>query len=490
LTRAQTRSIAAIAWKWLIVGHRWLGIATCLLFVAWFASGLVMLYVPFPGYSPAERLSRLEPIDWERVQIAPERVLHGRALAEFPSDFRLEMLFGEPVYRVRASSSAHTVSAATGKVIETVDADQARAIAARATKRSVTSLDTIERDQWTVAGTYHGHRPLHRVAVDDERGLELYVSSRTGEIVLETTARERGWNWPGAVLHWLYFTELRANPPLWSQVVMWTSGIGIVVAITGLWLGIDRLRIRPRNGSTSITPFRGWMAWHHVAGILGGTFVLTFIFSGWLSMDPPVPWGSEFDPRRPATVAAALAGNSEPKFPADVATLQRLDAQDAREASFMWALGMPQIVLTDGAARRRVIDTASGAPRRLSEDALIALAGKSLPDAQLASVERLEREDAYWYSRRVPRVLPVLRFKFADADRTWLHVDPETGRPVGWLRDSDRIHRWLFNALHSFDFRWLLSNRPAWDAVMWLLSLAGLTLCVTSVVIGWRALRR
>jgi cytochrome b subunit of formate dehydrogenase len=48
----------------------------------------------------------------------------------------------------------------------------------------------------------------------------------------------------------------------------------------------------------------------------------------------------------------------------------------------------------------------------------------------------------------------------------------------------------LFNALHSFDFPLLLSFRPAWDAVVWLLSLLGLTISVSGIVIGWRRLCR
>ncbi|WP_169805663.1 hypothetical protein [Novosphingobium rosa] len=40
-----------------------------------------------------------------------------------------------------------------------------------------------------------------------------------------------------------------------------------------------------------MTPFDGWMLWHHVAGMMGGSFLLAWIFSGWLSVDPwrPVP---------------------------------------------------------------------------------------------------------------------------------------------------------------------------------------------------------
>lgn len=485
----RTFSVSAAAWRWLIVGHRWLGVATCLFFAMWFATGLVMLYVAFPEYTTAERLTRLEPIDWSAVRITPERVLHGRALGEFPRAFRLEMTAGEPVYRVDARGwPLQTVHATTGRLIEHVDSDRAQEIVRRAAAR-VRSVETIERDQWTVAGTFEGHRPLHRVALDDDQGLELYVSSRTGEIVLDTTARERGWNWLGAVLHWLYFTDLRANPPLWSQIVMWISGVGVVVAATGLWLGIDRLRIRRRNGNPSITPFRGWMAWHHVAGLIGGVFVLTWIFSGWMSMGPPVPWERPFDPAPRAAAIAALAGNIEPEFPTRLGIVQALD-RGACEASFMWALGEPQIVLTACGGDRSIIDAVAGVQHSLDEAAVVEQAARLMPGAALISVERVEREDAYWYSRRGERVLPVLRFTFNDADKTWVHVDPTTGRMVGWLRQSDRIQRWVFNALHSFDFRWLFARRPLWDVVMWSLSLVGLTLSVTSVVVGWRAIRR
>ena len=47
----------------------------------------------------------------------------------------------------------------------------------------------------------------------------------------------------------------------------------------------------------------------------------------------------------------------------------------------------------------------------------------------------------------------------------------------------------LFDALHSFDFAWLRAHRPAWDIVMWVLSIAGLVISVSGVVIGWRRLK-
>jgi len=520
-------SLRSTAWRWLIVGHRWLGIATCLLFAMWFASGLVMMYVGFPDLTRAERLALSQRIDWRQVTLTPERVLHELQLQEFPRELRLVMMNGEPVYRIKAAGSPpRSVSAVDGHVIDHVTPMQALAIVRAATEplaaavaarddatrlsfvhagapRSIgdegpaapvqphsVAVQTLHNDQWTVAGTFDFDRPLYRIALHDERGTELYVSSHSGEIMLDTTARERTWNWVGAVLHWLYFRDLRAKPAVWSQVVLWTSGVGIAVALTGLWLGIDRLRIRRRNGNSAMTPYRGWMAWHHLAGIVGGLFLLTWIFSGWLSMGPPVPWSKKFDAQRMAAGVAAYSGSSTVEFGTPLSVLQQLDDREAREASFMWVLGRPQIVLTDGAQNKTVLDGITGAERKLAEQDLIDAAPRLAPDAHLVATQRLDHEDAYWYSRRADRTLPVLRFIFDDADRTWVHVDPQTGRVISWMRASDRVHRWLFNAFHSLDFRWLLAHRPAWDLVMWLLSIAGLAISTSSVVIGWRRLRR
>ncbi|NEV78517.1 PepSY domain-containing protein, partial [Rhodopseudomonas sp. BR0C11] len=104
--------------------------------------------------------------------------------------------------------------------------------------------------------------------------------------------------------------------------------------------------------------------------------------------------------------------------------------------------------------------------------------------------QRLERYDAYWYQHHRQRVLPVLRVGFDDPASTWFHLDPATGELLGRSDTSARSYRWLFNAPHSFDFPVLLAYRPAWDLVVIVLSLAGLVISVSGVVIGWRRLVR
>ena len=148
------------------------------------------------------------------------------------------------------------------------------------------------------------------------------------------------------------------------------------------------------------------------------------------------------------------------------------------------------MVLTGRDGGRRTLDPATGNAVLMSEERIFEAARRLVPDATMSMRLRLEAPDAYWYSHHQQRQMPVLRAGFDDNAHTWFHLDPVTGDILGRTDDSRRTYRWLFNALHSFDFALLLRYRPAWDAVVWLLSLAGLIVSVSGVVIGWRRLRQ
>src|SRR5258708_4565686 len=103
--------------------------------------------------------------------------------------------------------------------------------------------------------------------------------------VQPTTARERFWNWLGAVPHWLYFTELRRHAGVWSQVVIYASLLGCFLAGLGTYLGVRQWAARPPG---RWSPYVGFNLWHHIAGLVFGIFTLTWVLSGLLSMNP---WG-------------------------------------------------------------------------------------------------------------------------------------------------------------------------------------------------------
>ncbi|MDO7837498.1 PepSY domain-containing protein [Sphingobium sp. HBC34] len=488
LSPPSAAALSKTAKRWLYVFHRWAGIALCLLFAIWFFSGLVMLYVSFPSFRAEERVATAAPIDWPQVHIGPDQALATLGLTAFPSEMRLGMTGGEPVYLFVTSDGRRAVSARMGDEITQIAAPHAVAIASTLTGAPTASITTVDHDQWVVTRAYMAMAPFWRIRLADAAATDVYISQRTGEVVQNTTAHERFWNWLGAIPHWIYFEVLRVFQEPWRQTVLWTSGIGILGAIAGVWIGLLRVRLRNRYKSGSASPYRNWMKWHHVAGLAGGLFVITWVFSGWLSMSP---WGGLRD--KGQSDVARLYGDARLGFPTtDLAMLVRVGA-GAREARFTYVGGQPVISLWSR-GRPRLLDGRTARPMTLDQGRIITIARAVIPGSTLTTVERLERPDRYWYStgdvRDDSRPLPVLRFKFDDPAHTWLHIDPATGALLGQIGSGDRSYRWLFSALHSLDFPWLLIWPPVRHILVWLLSSVGILISISGMVVGWRRLFR
>lgn len=471
--------------RWLYFIHRWVGIASALLFAMWFCTGLVMMYVPYPSLTPRERLVGLGSIDWSQVKVTPQEALGSVGVTTWPKRFVLEMLDGHPVYRIW-NKERLTVSAQDGGRIGSVSGHQAIEIAKGFGRwDGPATVQTVAQDQWTVAGGYNPNRPLYKVTLEDRPATTLYVSSRSGEVVLDTTRFERFWNWVGTVPHWIYFTEIRKDQPLWRQLILWTSGIGVVGAITGIWIGLLRLRLKRRYAHGKMTPYKGWMKWHHVGGLVTGVTVTTWIVSGWLSVNPN-NWFTRSSPD--AASVSRFAGHDAAAFPFVPATAQIPDGM--KEAKFAWVAGRPVVILSDPEMRRNILDGRAGQPTTVDQVALVSNAPMLLPDSRVTLRTRLDQEDVYWYGHHAEPRLPVLRIGFDDKDKTWFHIDATTGEVLGTMTQSDRTERWAFNFLHDFDLPVLLNSRPSWDILVWSLATGGLVTSITSVVIGWRHLKR
>jgi hypothetical protein len=465
--------------RWLYLIHRWIGVATCLLFAMWFASGLVMLHVPFPELSAEERLDGLAPIAWNAVSHVPgaEADLHEAVL---------EMRGQRPVWRLYPwDGPPHAVWADTGRNAGVTGKAEARAIASAFASSPVAAMHHIRTDQWTVAGSYDAHRPLWQAELEGRGGRVLYVSSVTGEVVLDTNRRERAWNWLGSVPHWLYPRALREDQPLWRQVVMWSSGPCILVALTGTWIGLMRLRAgRRRFKGGRMTPYRGWMKWHHVSGLAGAVFLILWIFSGWLSVDPFRLFASD----GPGLAEQRAYAGSEPMPLAAVPGLAA-EAPDARRVVVQAAAGAPFLTVERPGAPP-LLRNAALEPLAEDQTRLAQAARQLVPGAGLVAAERLTRPDSYWYAVRGEVPLPVLRLRFGDEAKTWLHLDPRSGEVLGGGDAKRRTYRWLFDLFHRWDLNLLLDASPSREVLIWLMSLVGLAGSVSGVVIGWRRLSR
>ncbi len=496
--------------RWLYLVHRWLGIGLCVVMLAWFVSGMVMLYVGYPKLTPAERLAGLPalpaegccvPLAVARAAVpAPPPAPAARRAAPAGEGWRLTSVAGRPRY-VFGDEGRHpaAVDALTGRWIDGVSRDDALASARHfAHGAAARWRDQVQEDAWTHSRALDGHRPLHRVEVDDAEGRWLYVSSTTGEVVRDATFTERSWGWVGAWLHWLYMFRGGAFDGWWTDIVIWLAVAGSVSALTGLVVGLWRWRFRGRYRSGRRTPYADRAArWHHVAGMAGGVLAFTWVLSGLFSMNP---W-KLFDAPGPRPDRAAYAGGplDAAQAPDPARVLQALAAQGTAVREITWHRSAGEhIALAHGAgAPRLFVGAAAQAADALPDATWRNAAARLLPGARIVDAERLDRHDAHYYAREPhtmtgprERPLPVWRLRFDDPNGTWVVIDPRTGLLQQVSDGHRRVDRWLFAFLHSFDLPALLAARPAWDLWMLGFSVAGALLAGTAVVTGTRRLWR
>src|SRR5262245_16930363 len=119
--------------KWLILTHRYSGIALSLLVMVWFASGIVMMYAGgLPRVTPELRLERLPDLDLSRIAITPsdaaERAQESGGGGRGGGG-RVQLLTAQerPAYRVGQT----TVFADTGEVMPMLTLADSRITAAR-----------------------------------------------------------------------------------------------------------------------------------------------------------------------------------------------------------------------------------------------------------------------------------------------------------------------------------------------------------------------
>lgn len=482
--------------------HKWLGVVLALFFLMWFVSGMVLYFVPFPSLTAVERLGALPPLKLPAgcCLTAPEAAQRAGLRLE-GGEARLGMWAHTPVWRMQATQAGagatrwHALDARDGSLLPPLTDAQAAAVAEAFSGRRALATERLERDQWTVPQGLDAHRPLVKVTLDGDDGLVLYVSPRAAEVVRDTRRAERFWNWLGAVPHWLYPTVLRQFPKAWHQVVVWLSIPGVLLAMTGIVLGVWQLFL---NRSRWIPYRKRWMRWHHIIGLVAAVFTLTWMFSGLMSMNPfGVFTGRVPDPGE----RARWAGKAPPlaRGPAEAVALASRDGAVPLEldalpiAGQMWwrvrlrgqgdVLGQ-RLVRADGPEPTIA---------RAVPDATVLAALQSLrAGAPPPVIERLSDYDGLYYARRndasaFNRPLPVWRAHWAKDDVT-AYADATSARVLLRADASTPWQRVLYNGLHSLDFAPLL-ERPALRTTLIVgLSLLGVALCVTSCVIAWRVL--
>lgn len=470
-----------------ILWHRWLGIGTCLFFIAWFISGIVMMYAKMPVLTAEDRLAALPILDQSKIQYSPAQAWKATGETKPWKQATLTSITGRPAYRFLTSNG-------DGKVVFADHGDFHKSFSQSEAEDSlrhfIPSQTTFtwqtpltSPDQWTVQRLYSEHLPLYHAIFSDPHGTEVYVSSVTGEVILRTTSQSRLLAWIGAIPHWIYLRAIRIYADEWRLGVIYISAIGSIMAILGIVVGIWRYspsrRYRNRELGPQPTPYLGAKKWHHYSGLVFGLLTFTFILSGMLSLNPG-RWSTGSSPT-PAQLARFTGG------PIQSASFDRLPTlpPSTKEIEFLQVDSQPLLRVDK---RLLHLDATPFIPPSTAQ--LISAARYATNGAAVDSSRLLNDYDTYYYDRKYKKPLPVLEVKLADPASTWFYIDPTSGLPVNRYESTGRWERWLYHGLHSLDFPGLWNRRPLWDIIVIFVSLGGVYLSWSGIQIGWLRIRQ
>lgn len=498
---------AAHAKRLVFLVHRWTGVAVCVLMALWVVSGVVMLFVGYPKLLPTERLAQLPPLPSAGCCVPVEVALRHSRSPEAVQQITLTTIAGRPSYRLKdGDGSLRVVYASTGLLAPAVDAPAALR-SAQAFIPGATGIvqGQTQDDRWTHSGLLDPHRPLFRVQMADAEATLLYVSSTTGEVVMDAPRSQRYWNFVGAWLHWVYMFRDGSRDPVWSWLVIGLSAVGTVSALAGALVGIWRWRFAGRYKSGAKTPYREFqMRWHHITGLVFGTVMVLWIFSGLMSMNPLGIFSAAQRPNL-ESYWQGTPGITRPTLTTtDALSVLRTSGFAATEIEWRVLGGSPYLLVCDGGARTRIIrENEAGQPSRAPYSVQerfdandLVVSARSLLSAPITESELVQQYDAYYLRRgtasmygAAERDLPVLRLQYDDPGRTLVYISPSTADVVLSADEAQRAGRWLFNFLHSWDLPWILRHPIARETALTIMSIGALTLALTGVVLGFRRLR-
>lgn len=514
--------------------HRWLGIALAVLMTLWFCSGLVIIYGGTPIQSRTQQLAHAEPLNiysgwvslgevWDN-SVEQRKLLLEKLKASAPktegsrneassntkgaakkpetqsiSDARLLLSAGEPYWVVESGKDKRFAFSAIDGNLHEFNQQQALLIAKNwlshegDTSSVLSDVETVDKD--ILLRNQESYRPFHRVTVDDGNGTQLLISARTGDVISVSNYTRRALFYVGNWLHLFRPLDFIGFSDSRRTVLTWAGGLAFVASLTGIIIGWIRWRPgllnKPTYSQGRTQPYREfWQKWHFWSGLIGGVLFTLWAFSGYLDNNP----FKLFSPNNNATPQEInrYLGDALPPVMRDWHPSSVGEAESSVVELVWKKVGQEATLLAYLQQGQRVSLALKSDKTGFSQVNLLNAAKRVVKDSNVASATLLTHYDSYYYPRPgrngLDRPLPVLHVTMQDAAASHLYIDPQDGKLLLKNDKSRRIMRWIFPALHYWDFAWL-NHRPLWDAWMLTWISFGLVLSVSSVVIGWKRLK-
>ena len=222
--------------------HKWLALIIGAQLLIWFASGVIMSFLPIEQVRGEHLVDRdsVMPIPAGIALVAPQRIV---AQAGAPVEaMTWHMLDSRPIAEVTTAKGVKLFDAATGAALPPVDAALATKIARTAWKSDDKPRSTATRVT-TESPEYRAALPAWRIAFADPEETSVFVAAETGRI---TAVRNGTWRlydffWSLHIMDW----KNHENFNTWWLLAFAIGGL--VLGIAGTILLFMRWPFRRRR---------------------------------------------------------------------------------------------------------------------------------------------------------------------------------------------------------------------------------------------------
>jgi uncharacterized iron-regulated membrane protein len=511
--------------------HRWVGIVLAIFMLFWLLTGIVIIYSTPTTQNRSQQLAHAESLQPDANWLSLGQVWDASAEQRKASDAkrktadvlannhghqenhqanhnqvigintaRLVRSGNEPLWLIEDTRGQRFAVSALNGALREINVEQALAIAQNWFKTSDSGalikanyLETVESP--IILRNQDALRPFHRIAVGDD-GIELLISSHTGEVLHASTRVERAFYWAGNWLHTFKPLDSIGLADVRHDIQTWLGLFATLATLTGMIIGWLRWRPgfagKPTYSQGRTQPYRDfWFKWHFWSGLIGGTVLLSWALSGFLETNPAQLFSQANANREELS---RYFGSELPEIMRSWQPTPAIKANTSDVVELNWQhLGNEAVLLAYSRNGQRLPLPLDGVATRFSDASLTAAIQRLAGNTKISNQQLLDDYDSYYYPRHhqslVEKPLPVVLVELDDEARTRFYLDPQDGRLLTKLDQSRRVYRWLYSGLHHWDFGWLY-YRPLWDAWMLTWVTFGLALASTSVVIGWQRLKK
>lgn len=467
--------------------HKWLGAILSPIMVVWFLSGIGMLFFSFPrlgnkGISHRDNIEGTLPALSQLYEQIPSN--------EQVKTLTLTTLEGQPVFNLTTDKSKYLLSADTlfTTVKSGVSFSYIQDIATRWSTFQIRQIDQLDRlDPWIPYSSLKKHFPIYRIKYDDPEKSYLYLSSKTGEALQHCTRRERIEASLSTIPHMLYFWQLRQDRSLWLIVISILSGASALMCLTGIIVGVRSYRISWKRRKKLQTPYQNRVfRLHHRFGMVFGFFSMMFALSGLLSLHELPSWLV----RQHDTNIRSAVRQQDPidlqLFSEDYRQLFSLG--EVKKISFLQHGIKPYYKVTYKDTEQ-TFDATKATPTPLFLTPEEVTNRLSSFTSSALEIELLDAYDQYYVSNSGRSELPIYRVKASDKDKSWFYVSPTTGY-TRYYSTNARVKKWIYPALHSLRTKYFAEHPNTRITAMLLLTLGGLVVSVTGLIMGYRFFAR